>query len=130
MAASRSAASPKTASRPAPNSSPSPKRSATWAATSSSSKSKTSLRDNQIFLVMIQKPTLVTPWKSVLLFSVMWTQVSAAIASSLLDQAPASGTATQQQNPTTGAPEPYKIGGEVSAPILLIRLNPNGLERR
>src|SRR5438067_1116933 len=41
-AASRNAASPKTASRPAPKDSPSPKPSATWAATSSSSKSKTS----------------------------------------------------------------------------------------
>ncbi len=44
-AASRNAASHKTASRPAPNSSPSPKPSATWAATSSSNKSKTSSRD-------------------------------------------------------------------------------------
>src|SRR6202044_4252967 len=41
-AASRSAASPKTASRPAPNNPLSPKPSAIWVATSSSNKSKIS----------------------------------------------------------------------------------------
>jgi len=60
-------------------------------------------------------------WKF-LFFSVIWLQVSTAIASSFLNQA-ASGTAAQQ-DPANGPTELYKIGSDISAPVLLYSVEP------